>query len=233
VTSADLLAVVEKSPEATAAHHKAGWVGLFTTDGRVEDPVGSRPHVGRAQIGKFYDTFIGPREITFSRHHDIVSGTTVVRDVTLEVAMGSRVTMMIPIFMRYDLRASGSDWQITRLRAYWELPAMVSQFLRSGVGAIPASLQLSGALLRNQRISGTVGFVSGFRGAGRRGKQLVADELAAGRLGDLQPGDKIVVAGSTVAARVRTPSGRGVLFAEVEGREIRDIGVFDSATDPA
>ena len=43
-----LLAAVERSPEAAAAHDRAGWVGLFTVDGRIEDPVGSRPHVGQA-----------------------------------------------------------------------------------------------------------------------------------------------------------------------------------------
>lgn len=37
-----LLAAVERSPHAAAAHDRAGWVGLFTGDGRVEDPVGSR-----------------------------------------------------------------------------------------------------------------------------------------------------------------------------------------------
>jgi hypothetical protein len=226
-----LLAAVEKSPEATAAHDRDAWVGLFTPDGRVEDPVGSRPHVGRAQIGRFYDTFIGPREITFHRHFDVVRGVTVVRDVTLEVMMGPRVRMMIPIFMRYDLCAVENDWQIKRLRAYWELPAMVAQFLRNGAGAIPASLRLSVALARNQGIGGTAGFVSGFHGVGRHGKNLVADALAAGQLGDLVLGDKTVASGSTVAARVTTPSGRGVLFAELHGREVRETAVFDSATD--
>jgi hypothetical protein len=36
-----LLAAVERSPQAAAAHDRTGWVGLFTVDGRVEDPVGS------------------------------------------------------------------------------------------------------------------------------------------------------------------------------------------------
>src|SRR6185312_15118959 len=84
-----LLATVERSPAAAADHDRAAWVGLFATDGQVEDPVGSRPHVGREQIGRFYDTFIGPRDITFHRDLDIVRGTTVIRDLLLEVAMGS------------------------------------------------------------------------------------------------------------------------------------------------
>lgn len=55
-----LLAAVERSPQAAAEHDRAAWVALFTPDGRIEDPVGSRPHLGRTQIGRFYDTFIAP-----------------------------------------------------------------------------------------------------------------------------------------------------------------------------
>ena len=35
----ELIAVVDRSPRATAAHDRAGWLGLFTVDGRVEDPL--------------------------------------------------------------------------------------------------------------------------------------------------------------------------------------------------
>jgi hypothetical protein len=230
VSAAELLAAVEKSPEASAAHDKAAWVGLFTRDGRIEDPVGSRPHIGHAQIGRFYDTFIGPRQITFHRDLDIVSGTTVVRDLTLETMLGS-VVLVVPTFIRYDLRNGESGWQISSLRACWDLPAMVAQLLRHGAKAIPASLQLSAGLIRNQRIVGAAGFISGFRGVGRRGKKVVADALAAGQLRDVQLGQKIIASGSTVAAAVTTPAGRrGVLFADLDDREIRDVSVFYATT---
>lgn len=153
----ELLAAVERSPQAAAAHDRAGWVGLFTGDARVEDPVGSRPQVGHEAIGRFYDTFIGPRDITFHRDLDIVSGTVVLRDLELEVAMGSAVTVFIPAFLRYDLRPVTGEWQIAALRAYWELPAMMLQFLRTGSGATRPALQLSRALLGNQGLGGTAG----------------------------------------------------------------------------
>ena len=120
-----LLAAVERSPQAAAAHDRTGWVGLFTVDGRVEDPVGSRPHAGPVEIGRFYDTFIGPCDIAFHRDLDIVRGSSVIRDLDLEVAMGPAVTMTIPAFLRYDLREVDGDWKVMTLRAYWELPAMV------------------------------------------------------------------------------------------------------------
>ncbi len=174
-----LLAAVERSPQAAAAHDRAGWVGLFTGDARIEDPVGSRPHVGREQIGNFYDTFIAPRDITFHRDLDIVSGTVVLRDLELEVAMGSAVTMYIPAFLRYDLREANGAWRIAELRAYWELPAMMGQFLRTGAHAVSPALQLSRGLLGNQGLRGTLGFMTGFRRAGTRHKRLVETFLGA------------------------------------------------------
>jgi hypothetical protein len=183
----DLLAAVERSPQAFTVHDRDGWVGVFTTDARVEDPVGSRPYVGHEQIYHFYDTFIGPRDIKFHRDLDIVFGTVVLRDLELEVAMGSAVTMYIPAFLRYDLREANGEWQIAELRAYWELAAMMLQFLRTGSRAVSPALQLSRALLVNQGLRGTAGFMTGFRRAGARHKKLVATFV-----GDVARGDKSV-----------------------------------------
>jgi hypothetical protein len=179
----ELLAAVERSPYAAAAHDRAGWVGLFTADGRIEDPVGSRPHVGHRQIGRFYDTFIAPRDIDFRRDLDVVRGHIVVRDLDLRVVLGS-VTMIIPAFLRYDLRAVEGRWRIAELRAYWDLPAMMWQFLRNGASAASPGLQLCYALLRHQRLTGTAGFAAGFRRAGPRSRRLPADFLAAVARGD-------------------------------------------------
>jgi hypothetical protein len=105
--------------------------------------VGSQPHVVLAQIGLFCDTFIGPRDIKFHRDLDIVFGTVVLRDLELEVAMGSAVTMYIPAFLRDDLREADGQWQLAELRAYWDIPAMMLQFLRTGSRAMSPALQLS------------------------------------------------------------------------------------------
>ena len=111
----DLLAAVERSPQAFTVHDRTAWVAVFADDARVEDPVGSSPHVGYDQIYRFYDTFIGPRDIKFHRDLDIVSGGTVVRDLELEVSMGSAVTMYIPAFLRYDLREVDGDRRVRRV----------------------------------------------------------------------------------------------------------------------
>lgn len=193
-----LLTAVERSPQAAAAHDRVGWVGLFTADGRIEDPVGSRPHTGPAEIGRFYDTFIGPRDIVFHRDLDIVRGPSVIRDLDLEVAMGSAVTMMIPAFLRYDLSETDGDWKVAMLRAYWELPAMMLQFVRNGVSAVPATVQLSQGLIRSQRLRGTVGFLAGFRRVGSRQKSLVDTFVNAVGRGDRFGALQALSSGATI-----------------------------------
>ena len=199
----DLLAVVELSPTAAAAHDRQGWVDLFSPNGRVEDPVGSRPHVGHQEISRFYDTFIGPRDITFHRDLDIVCGTTVIRDLQLQVAMGPSITMHIPAILRYDLHYVDSpdvagQWRLQRLLAYWELPAMVGQFLGNGVAAVPAAIGLSRSLLRNQRLIGAAGFAAGFRRPGRRGKKAVRTFLDALASGDTERARELLTPNATI-----------------------------------
>lgn len=194
-----LLAAVEQSPRAAGAHDRPAWVGLFTADGRVEDPVGSRAHVGTAQIGRFYDTFIGPRDITFHRDLDIVRATTVIRDLDLEVAMGDGVVMNIPAFLRYDLRRVDDRWRIDVLRAYWELPAMMGRFLRNGLRALRPALALAGGLGRNQGPSGAVGFLTGFRRVGARHKGAVQTFLSAVAREDTAMATRLLMPGAAIS----------------------------------
>ncbi|MEY8016376.1 ketosteroid isomerase family protein [Mycobacterium servetii] len=216
-----LLAAVERSPQAAAAHDRAGWVGLFATDGRIEDPVGSRPHVGHRQIGRFYDTFIGPRDITFHRDLDVVVGTVVVRDLELEVCMGSAVTMHIPAFLRYDLqqdlREGNGQWRIARLRAYWELPAMMLQFLGTGSRAIRPAVQLSRGLLTNQGLRGTAGFGAGFRRVGARHQKFVEAFLGAVTRGDTTTAGRALSPTATITLGDDQPLGLAGLAERLEG----------------
>lgn len=174
-TRADVAAAAQRSLAAAAAHDREAWIGLFTADGRVEDPVGSAPHRGRAAIGRFYDTFIAPRTITAHvQGEDIVVDTTVLRDVELEIEMSPAVSLRVPTFIRYDLRADGDDLQVCALSAYWELPAMIGQFARAGLGVVPVGVSLGRSMFANQGIGGSVGFLRGFRGSGGAGKRVFA-----------------------------------------------------------
>lgn len=213
----ELIAAVDRSPRATAAHDRAEWVGLFAVDGRLEDPVGSRPHVGPVQIGRFYDTFTAPRRIVFHHDADIVCGSTVVRDVVLEVGMGPTVTMRIPAVLRYDMRTVADDWRIERLRAYWELPAMMLQFLGNGPSAVPQALSLARSLLANQGVRGSVGFASGFRGARFRGKRTVRAFLDAIASGDELRAWRSLAPGASISHAGRKPLKFSAFSEQVRG----------------
>lgn len=245
LTRAELLTAVERSPQAAAAHDRAAWVNLFADGGRVEDPVGSRPHRGAAEIAQFYDTFIGPRDITFHRDVDIVAGSTVIRDLELQVAMGpagpgardAAVTMRIPAYLRYALepasQPSSPRARITELQAYWELPAMVVQFLRHGTRALPAGLQLAGALLRNQGPVGAVGFAAGFRGVAARPPSQSRRRFI-GLLNDLCSGDEVSVRrrlgrGARVMSGEDAPVGASRLTTLTAGASWRKVIVSGSS----
>lgn len=122
----------------------------------------------------------------------------VLRDVELEVAMGPAVTMYIPAFLRYDLRDTNGEWRIGELRAYWELPAMMLQFLRTGSRAVLPALQLSGCLLTNQRLRGTTGFMTGFRRVGARHKKLAVAFLGAAARQDRVAAARALSPGATI-----------------------------------
>ncbi len=179
----DVLAIAERSPAAASVRDRDGWVGLFTPNGRVEDPVGSQPHRGQVEIGYFFDTFIGPRDVAFHPDIDIVSGSTVIRDGILEAALGS-MSLRVPIYIRYDMEEDDHELKILALSAFWELPAMVGQFLRGGLGGVAPGVQLSKLLLTNQGVTGAMGFLGGFRGTGPAGKRQFREFLADARAGD-------------------------------------------------
>ena len=249
-TRSDVLATAERSPAAAGARDKDGWVGLFTADGRVEDPVGSRPHRGRGAIALFYDTFIGPRHIRYRADTDIVTGSTVVRDGELEIAMGP-ITLRVPVYIRYDLREDGGDLKIAALSAFWELPAMVRQFIRGGISGLPAGLQLSKGLLVNQGFIGVLGYIGGLRGTGPQGKRRFRQFLDDARAGDevavrrwlgkgarVTSGDDLPLSTAELLSRIATAHPHKMIAAgysvvvgmDREGR--RDVLIAEVAAKP-
>lgn len=219
-TDADLLAAVEQSPQAAARHDRPGWVGLFTADACVEDPVGSTPHVGRDAIGRFYDTFIKPRDIVFDVNEDIVSGSTVIRDVTLEVRMGPGVTMAVPAILRYVLRDVSGELKIAELQAFWELPPMLWQFARRGLPAVPVALGLTRSLLSNQHLGGAAGFLTGLYRPARRRRAAVDALLAALTGGDQLTGRRMLGAGARVTLGEHDPLSVDALGVRVRGARL-------------
>ncbi|EKF21547.1 nuclear transport factor 2 domain protein [Mycolicibacterium hassiacum DSM 44199] len=199
-------------------------MNLFSADGRIEDPVGSRPHVGRAAICRFYDTFIGPRQVTYHPDVDVVMGSTAVRDGELEIVMGS-VRLDVPVYIRYDIGSDdgGAEPRITALSAYWELPAMIGRFLRTGVGALPAGLQLARSLLANLGPVGALGFVGGLRGTWPQGKRRLETFLADARAGNEIAVHRLLAKGCRITLGDDQPMPTAELIARIAATRPRKV----------
>jgi len=179
VNATDLLALVERSPAAIAAHDREGWLDVFGSNAQVHDPVGSRPHVGRVAIGRFYDTIVAPNEIAFTVEHDIVCGTTVVRDAVVRTRMSTGAEIRIPMHLRYELGEEHGELAVRALFAHWELPAMVWQLATAGMPGLRACAVLPPQLLANQGVSGALGFARGAIRVGGRAKRKATALLTA------------------------------------------------------
>ena len=119
----DLLKQVEKSPAAVAIHDKKAWMSIFAQYHIVEDPVGSNPHIsglydsvsgcrGNDALSRFFDTFIAPNKISFDVKRDIVCGTHVVRDLTINIEMSAKVKAQVPMHLLYELISENGEWKI-------------------------------------------------------------------------------------------------------------------------
>ncbi|SHS90473.1 steroid delta-isomerase [Mycobacteroides abscessus subsp. abscessus] len=182
----DLLDAVKASPVSVADHDKRAWVGLFAPSGAVNDPVGSTPHVGAEEIGRFFDTFIAPNGIEFMVDHDVVAGMSVLRDLTVRTTMSSGATVYIPMHLRYELVEDGNSGalKIEKLFAHWELKIVIAQLLLSRKGILTA-LALGPRLVIKQGLGGVWGFSKGFLGVREAGKRRVRDLVGALACNDL------------------------------------------------
>lgn len=178
------LDLVNCSPQAVREKDRAAWLGLFAQFNVVEDPVGSRPHIGGlfdARSGKrgsqalarFYDTFIAPNDIVFDVEQDVVCLNRVVRDLTIKIHMSPVVVAEVPMHLLYELTEEQGDLKIRRLAAHWEAWPMVKSLLAYGTTAWPVLTALSIRMIRLQGLYGALGFSKGFFSIGKRGKSAV------------------------------------------------------------
>lgn len=123
--------VVLRSPLLVGAHDRDAWLGIFTDDGVIEDPVGAGAYVGRRRHEKFWGAYIQPNRVTFHPKRDFVSGPTTVRHVTISsfTPVSDEVRLVLPAIIEYRV----IDGRISSLRAFWEPRHAVSWHLRQGL----------------------------------------------------------------------------------------------------
>jgi steroid delta-isomerase len=130
---------VEKTPVVTAsesswrcvqAGDKEGWLALMSDDIVIEDPIG--PSVtnpdgtgvrGKDAVAAFYDTNIGPNQLTVTREETFPSSspTEIAYILMLRTEFPNGFVATVRGVFTYRVDDAGL---ITNLRGYWNLDAM-------------------------------------------------------------------------------------------------------------
>ena len=113
-----------RSRAAVQAGDREAWLGLFATDGVVQDPVGISTldpvgdgHRGAEARAAFWDNVIGPNPITMDVYASHAGGYEVANVVTINTSFPDGSKAMVDIVAIY--RVDG-DGDILSLRAFWE-----------------------------------------------------------------------------------------------------------------
>ncbi|MDX1496118.1 MAG: nuclear transport factor 2 family protein [Salinisphaeraceae bacterium] len=219
----DKIDCINKSPAAVAVHDKAAWLGLFASGGLVNDPVGSKPHIGQEEISRFYDTFIAPNQIQFAVDKDTVCGMTVVRDLIIQTTMSTGLRVDVPTHIRYELAEEDGELKIEHLYAHWELMPMVLQTLKQGLNGLVTYAKLSVHMIRCQGFGGVLGFTRGFLGVGKKGKLRAEEWLTALSRSDSVNAREYISAGAELHLPEADNCGLDVITESLKGLRWRKL----------
>jgi len=129
-------AASQRSMRAVQGKTREAWLDLFAEDALIEDPVGSSPldpegkgHRGRAAIGTFWDTFIGPNDIKFDIWHSYAAGNEVANVGAITTTMPDGTKAVAEGVFLYRVDAGG---KIVSLRAFWEFEKTMASMVRGG-----------------------------------------------------------------------------------------------------
>jgi hypothetical protein len=190
------LAHAQASPVAVAAKDKRAWLALFAEGGFVHDPVGTPPcakgaHTfgrkdGPDDLARFYDCFIAPNAIRFEVQRDLVSGRSVVRDVTLHVTGPSGVPTAVPAHLVYTMAEGPAPLRIARMEAFWQSADVMRTVRRAGARGVAATALNLWQLARSFGLAGARAYLRGVRDRARSSstREAVRAWVAAVDAGD-------------------------------------------------
>jgi steroid delta-isomerase len=115
----------QRSMAAVAAGRRADWIGLFTRDALVEDPVGpsmldpeGKGHRGHEGIERFWDEHVSSvSQYHFQVKDSFANGPCCANILTITMALGGGTTMTVDCVVIYTVTDGGL---ITSIRAHWE-----------------------------------------------------------------------------------------------------------------
>ncbi len=121
-----------QSTQLASQGNKQAWLALYADDALLKDPVGislleptGEGHKGIAAIEAFWDTVIGPSNITLNVKQRVISGArncavfqTVVNDI------GKGKTTEVDMIATYEVNDEGL---IVEMCAYWNFDQLIEQ----------------------------------------------------------------------------------------------------------
>ena len=120
------------SREYVHGHNKAGWLGLFSEDAIIEDPIGVSPideagkgHRGVAAREAFWENNIANSDIKIVIHQSYAAGLECANIVTLNTILtfgGKTYSQEVNGIFTYQVNEAE---QLVALRGYWEIDEMM------------------------------------------------------------------------------------------------------------
>ena len=224
-----LYELVKRSPELVDRHNREGWLGLFSSEAVVEDPVGGGLNRkgkdwrgDRDGLTRFYDIFIGPNDIKFTINQDIVVGNEVVRDVLIRTKLPNGAVSEVAAYLIYRGVEEGGEVKLASLQAHWDFKGNAMRLLRNnGLKGILASMAQFWSMLRIQGLKRVRVYLgAAYKGIRKKGIAAVNSFAAAVNAGDEAGLARLC----EPDARIEYPAGKRMPasdFLKAEGKGLR------------
>jgi len=224
-----LCALVKRSPELVDRHDREGWLGLFSPEAVVEDPVGAGLNRkgkdwrgNRDGLSRFYDIFIAPNDIKFTVNQDIVMGSEVVRDVLIRTRLPNGAISEVAAYLIYRGVEEGGEVKLASLQAHWDFKGNALRLLRNnGLKGIAASAGQFWSMLRIQGLKRVMLYLGAmYKGIFKKGVAAVNSFAAAVNAGDEAGMARLF----DVNATIEFPAGKKIPvsdFIKGEGKGLR------------
>jgi ketosteroid isomerase-like protein len=224
-----LYELVKRSPELVDRHDREGWLGLFSSEAVVEDPVGAGLNRkgkdwrgARDGLSRFYDIFIAPNDIKFTVNQDIVMGNEVVRDVLIHTRLPNGAISEVAAYLIYRGVEEGGEVKLASLQAHWDFKGNAMRLLRNnGMKGIVASTVQFWSMLRIQGLKRVMLYLGAmYKGIFKKGITAVNSFAAAVNAGDEAGLARLC----EPDARIEYPAGKRMPagdFLKAEGKGLR------------
>jgi ketosteroid isomerase-like protein len=224
-----LYELVKRSPELVDRHDREGWLGLFSSEAVVEDPVGAGLNRkgkdwrgDRDGLSRFYDIFIAPNDIKFTVNQDIVMGNEVVRDVLIHTRLPNGAISEVAAYLIYRGVEEGGEVKLASLQAHWDFKGNAMRLLRNnGMKGIVASTVQFWSMLRIQGLKRVMLYLGAmYKGIFKKGITAVNSFAAAVNAGDEAGLARLC----EPDARIEYPAGKRMPagdFLKAEGKGLR------------